>query len=95
MPAARLGAPIAALLPSWELSLAERGLSPKTTEAYVTRTGGEFTRCLAAHRLPADTEGAGAPHIRYQRPRNAIPGSAAEPTRSTTKRAPRCDLRGL
>jgi|ERR1035437_396559 site-specific recombinase XerD len=64
MPANRPGAPIAALLPSWELSLAERRLSPKTIEAYVTRTGREFTQYLADHGLPDDTEGVEGSHIR-------------------------------
>jgi site-specific recombinase XerD len=57
------GASLAALLPSWLLSLAERDLSPRTIEAY-SRTGDQFTRWLAAEGLPADTEGIDAPHIR-------------------------------
>jgi site-specific recombinase XerD len=57
------GAQIAALLPSWELSLTERDLSPKTIEVYM-RTGEQFTRWLLASGLPADTEGVDAPHIR-------------------------------
>ncbi len=55
--------PLAALLPSWELSLAERDLSPRTLETY-RRTGTQFTAYLAANGLPADTEGIDAPAIR-------------------------------
>lgn len=57
------GAPLAALLPSWLLSLDERDLSERTIEAY-TRTGQQFTRWLAKEGLPAGTEGIDAPHIR-------------------------------
>lgn len=57
------GAPLAALLPSWTLSLAERDLSERTLEAY-QRTGSQFTAWLAKEKLPADTEGIDAPHIR-------------------------------
>jgi site-specific recombinase XerD len=57
------GAPLAALLPSWQLSLAERDLSERTLEAY-GRTGKQFTSWLAREGLPADTEGIDAPHIR-------------------------------
>jgi site-specific recombinase XerD len=57
------GAPVAALLPSWELSLTERELSPKTIEVYM-RTGTQFAAWLAKEGLPADTEGIDAPHIR-------------------------------
>jgi site-specific recombinase XerD len=57
------GAPIAALIPSWDLSLAERDLSPKTREVYL-RTGEQFAAWLARSGLPADTEGVDAPHVR-------------------------------
>jgi site-specific recombinase XerD len=57
------GAPIAALLPSWELSLTERDLSPNTLVIYL-RTGRQFTAWLEASGHPADTEGVGAEHIR-------------------------------
>jgi site-specific recombinase XerD len=57
------GARIADLLPSWELSLTERELSPKTIEVYM-RTGVQFTGWLAGQALPADTEGVEAAHIR-------------------------------
>ena len=53
------GAPLASLLPSWELSLADRDLSPKTIEVYM-RTGRQFTAWLAAGGHPADTEGVSA-----------------------------------
>jgi site-specific recombinase XerD len=54
---------IAALLPSWELSLDEQRLSPKTCYVYL-RTGRLLTAWLAERGLPADTEGVGAAHIR-------------------------------
>ena len=57
------GAPIAALLPSWELSLEDRQLSAKTREVYL-RTGRQFAAWLEAQGLPADTEGVGPGHIR-------------------------------
>lgn len=57
------GAPVAALLPSWDLSLAERDLSPKTREVYM-RTGAQLTAWLEKQGLPADTEGIDAPHLR-------------------------------
>ncbi|HEY6279516.1 MAG TPA: tyrosine-type recombinase/integrase [Streptosporangiaceae bacterium] len=57
------GAPLAALLPSWELSLDERGLSPKTIEVYL-RTGQQFTGWLAGRGFPAGTEDVDAAHIR-------------------------------
>jgi site-specific recombinase XerD len=57
------GAPLAALLSSWELTLAERNLSERTIEAY-RRTGQQFTAWLAREGLPGDTEGIDAPHIR-------------------------------
>jgi site-specific recombinase XerD len=60
---ATAGAQISALLPSWDLSLEDRGLSPKTREVYL-RTGHQFVAYLAAHGLPAATETVGAPHIR-------------------------------
>ena len=63
MPAKRPGAPLAALLPSWELTLSERDLSTRTIEIY-QRTGSQFTAWLAAQGLPGDTEGIDAPHIR-------------------------------
>src|SRR5260370_22614278 len=57
------GAPIAALLPSWQLSLEDRGLSPNTLAVYL-RTGQLFAAWLAEGGLPADTEGVDAPHVR-------------------------------
>ena len=63
-PTSPIGAPIAGLLPSWELSLAERQLSGKTIEAYVLRTGRAFCTWLADAGLPTDTERVDAPHIR-------------------------------
>jgi site-specific recombinase XerD len=57
------GVPIASLLPSWELSLGDRDLSPKTIEVYL-RTGTQFTSWLAANGHPADTEGVSGEHIR-------------------------------
>ncbi|MCW2898859.1 MAG: integrase family protein [Streptosporangiaceae bacterium] len=54
---------IADLLPSWQLSLTERELSPKTIEVYI-RTGTQFTAWLAGQALPDDTEGVEAAHIR-------------------------------
>ncbi|HLK02390.1 MAG TPA: phage integrase N-terminal SAM-like domain-containing protein, partial [Streptosporangiaceae bacterium] len=54
---------LAALLPSWELSLAERDLSERTLEAY-RRTGQQFTAWLAREGLPASVEDIDAPHIR-------------------------------
>ena len=56
-------APLASLLPSWELSLGDRDLSPKTIEVYM-RTGRQFAAWLAAHGCPADTEGVSAEHVR-------------------------------
>jgi site-specific recombinase XerD len=57
------GPQIAALLDSWDLSLGDRDLSPKTREVY-RRTGLAFTRYLADHGMPADTEGVDASHVR-------------------------------
>jgi site-specific recombinase XerD len=57
------GAPLAALLPSWDRSLADRDVSPKTREVY-QRTGRQFTSWLERHGYPADTEQIDAPHIR-------------------------------
>jgi site-specific recombinase XerD len=57
------GAPIAALLPSWELSLTERDLAPKTLEVYM-RTGAALVRYLTERGLPAGTEDVDAPHLR-------------------------------
>lgn len=57
------GAPLASLLPSWQLSLQERDLSARTVEVYM-RTGTQFTAWLAGQGLPADTEGIDAPHVR-------------------------------
>lgn len=57
------GARIAALLPSWELSLTERDLSPATIYVYL-RTGNALVRWLAANGLPDDTEGVTAAHLR-------------------------------
>lgn len=56
---------LAALLPSWQLSLEDpgRNLSDRTVEVYM-RTGAQFTRYLAEHGLPADAESIDAPHIR-------------------------------
>ena len=57
------GALIADLLPSWELSLADRKLSSNTVGLYL-RTGRWLVRYLDEHGLPADTEGVDAPHLR-------------------------------
>jgi site-specific recombinase XerD len=57
------GAPIAALLPSWDLSLSERDLSPKTRFVYL-RTGTLFAAWLEEHGLPGDTEGIAPEHVR-------------------------------
>jgi site-specific recombinase XerD len=57
------GARIDALLPSWELSLTERELSPKTIEVYM-RTGRQLARWLDAQALPATAEGIGPEHLR-------------------------------
>lgn len=57
------GAPLAQLLPSWQLTLAERNLSPRTLEVYA-RTGTQFAAWLHDNSLPEDTEGIDAPHIR-------------------------------
>lgn len=62
-PAAPAGADLAGLLPSWELTLAERDLSDRTLEVYM-RTGRQLVAYLAANGLPTDTEGIGAPHLR-------------------------------
>jgi len=56
-------ASLAALLPSWELSLDDRGLSARTQEVY-KRTGKQFAAWLAAQGLAADVEAIDAPHIR-------------------------------
>jgi site-specific recombinase XerD len=63
MPKPRPGAPLSALLASWELSLTERQLSANTLAVYL-KTGRNFTRWLEAEGLPTDTEGVDAPHIR-------------------------------
>lgn len=57
------GVPIAALLPSWELSLDERQLSANTVYVYL-KTGRQLTAWLEAHGLPATTETVAAGHIR-------------------------------
>lgn len=57
------GAPIAALLPSWQLSLEDRGLSGNTLAVYL-RTGRLFVQWLEGNGCPADTEGVSAAHIR-------------------------------
>lgn len=58
-----IGGSLPALLPSWELSMAERNLSDRTIEVY-QRTGQQFVAYLKDHGLPTDTEGVDAPHIR-------------------------------
>lgn len=57
------GAPIAALLPSWELSLDERGLSPNTRFVYL-KTGRAFAAWLDRHAIPPGTEQIEAGHVR-------------------------------
>lgn len=57
------GAPLAALLPSWELSLAEANKSPKTIVSYLG-SGQRLIAYLRDHRMPDDTEGIDAPHLR-------------------------------
>jgi site-specific recombinase XerD len=54
---------IASLLPSWELSLAERDLSTKTREVYL-RTGRLLVAFLAERSLPAGAEDVDAEAIR-------------------------------
>jgi site-specific recombinase XerD len=54
---------IADLLPSWQLSLTERELSPKTIEVYM-RTGRQFTDWLVRSELPDGTESVEAGHVR-------------------------------
>src|SRR5215469_13738168 len=65
MPGSRApaGASLAALLPSWELNLSERGLSGRTVECYM-RTARQLAAWLAAEGLPGATEGVDAPHLR-------------------------------
>ena len=57
------GAPVAALLPSWDLSLAERDLSPKTREVYLC-IGGPLVAWLQGQGLPADSSGTDPPRLR-------------------------------
>jgi site-specific recombinase XerD len=57
------GARIADLLPSWELSLDDRGLEQNTIDIYL-RTGRQLAGWLGASGLPADTEGITAAHLR-------------------------------
>jgi len=60
----RSGAPLAKLFESFIFNLGDRpGLSERTVEVYA-RTGAQFTRYLAENKLPADSEGVDAPHIR-------------------------------
>ena len=54
---------LASLLPSWQFSLEERQLSPKTIEVYM-RTGAQLAAWLAAAGLPTDIEGIDAAHLR-------------------------------
>lgn len=54
---------LSALLPSWELSLAERDLSPKTVEVY-KRTGQQLAAWLAAQALPDRVGEIRAAHLR-------------------------------
>lgn len=63
MAAKRQDAPLTALLPSWELSLADRDLSPRTQEIYA-RTGQLFSAWLADNGYPATVNGTDAPEIR-------------------------------
>ena len=61
--AAGTGAPIAALLPSWELSLGERQLSANTLAVYL-KTGRAFAAWLERQAIPPGTEQIEAGHIR-------------------------------
>lgn len=54
---------LSALLPSWELSLAERDLSPKTIEVY-RRTGDQLSAWLARQSLPDRVGDIEAAHLR-------------------------------
>jgi site-specific recombinase XerD len=56
-------APLAALLPSWELSLGDASKSPKTITSYLA-SGRALARYLTAAGLPAGTETVTAPDIR-------------------------------
>jgi site-specific recombinase XerD len=57
------GASLAALLPSWELSLQEANKSPKTITSYLG-SGQRLISYLRDHGMPGDTEGIDAPHLR-------------------------------
>lgn len=56
-------AKLADLLPSWELNLSERDLSPRTLECYL-RTGNQLAAWLEREGHPADADGIDAPHLR-------------------------------
>lgn len=56
-------APLADLLPSWELSLQEANRNDRTIDSYLG-IGRALLRYLAASGMPADTEDIDAPHIR-------------------------------
>lgn len=58
----REGAPLAAMLPSWQRHLEGRLLSENTVALYLW-TGRTFTAWLQAQGLPAGTESVDAPHI--------------------------------
>jgi site-specific recombinase XerD len=57
------GVSLAQLLPSFELSLADRGLSPKTIEVY-QRTGTQLTGWLERKKISTGVEDISAPHLR-------------------------------
>lgn len=57
------GAPLAALLPSWELSLAERDLSDRTVEVYM-RTGNQLASWLESNGHPSRVNEIDAPQLR-------------------------------
>jgi site-specific recombinase XerD len=57
------GVPIVSLLDSFQRSLDDRGVSPKTKDVH-DRTGRQFTAWLERKNYPADTEGVDGKHIR-------------------------------
>jgi site-specific recombinase XerD len=57
------GAPLAALLPSWQLSLQAANKSPKTITSY-TGSVRQLIKYLNDQGLPADSEGIEAKHVR-------------------------------
>lgn len=62
-PAIPAGAPLSALLTSWEYALEAQNKAPTTIEMY-TRVARRFIAFLSEHQLPADAEGVEAEHVR-------------------------------